>query len=145
MGSAISPSDVVLVELSNGVIDGLVDDSLVSAGDEDDGSELFLFVVEVSLSEPGHLVDLFVGGGNKTVLVGEVGENSGCLVLDRAIVLNKEGERVALTIGTGGLDDGPFLLGEADILELDTLQVEEVADGLGATLRVVVDKLWHLI
>ena len=145
VGSAISPSGVVLVELSNRVIDGLVDDFLVSALDEEGRSELLLVVVDVGLTEPGHLVDFLVGGGNDTVLVGEVGENSGSLVLDRAIVLNQDGDLVALTVGTGGLDDGPVLKGEADIFELDTLAGEEVADRLGATLDIEVDKLWHLI
>ena len=79
------------------------------------------------------------------MLVGEVGENSGSLGLDGAIVLNEEGEHVAHTVGTGSLVDEPFLDGEADILELDTLAGEEVADRLAATLEIEVDKLWHLI
>ena len=129
----------------SGVLDGLVDDLLVSAGGIDGGAELLLVVVDVSLSEPGHLVDLLVGGGNDTVLVGEVGEDSSSMVLDGAVVLNQDGELVTLTVGTGGLGGGPFFVSDAQILELDALTSEEVADGLSAALDIEVDKLWHLV
>ena len=92
------------------------------------------------------LLVLFLSvGGDGTVLVAKVLYDGKTLVHLSTIVLDERGE--GATWGSvcaccfGGT---PFLKGETDILELNSLMGEDVADGLGATLNVEVDYLGHV-
>ena len=145
VGTAISPVSIKLgqeclevcgadtalllggVVLHEGVLGGLLDDVT---------------------NESFHPADLVSSRGSLrpvAVLDGEHLEDSHGLGKDGAVVLDPAWELGAFSVGVGGLDGSPFSEGVLNVLKLDTLGAEHVADGLGATLEREVYELWHLV
>ena len=102
-------------------------------------------MIDLSLEVPVALIDLIGGGGGGTVLGGKVVEDGDTLVPDRTIVVDVRWEGATWgSVCACCFGGAPFFEGKTDILELNTLMSEEVAGGLGATLKREVDNLGHL-
>ena len=139
--SAISPALVTFVNDGFDVGDELVDNLFVCARSEDSASEGLVFAINLGLEEPMHLVDLVCIGAHRAVLLAEVVEDGLALVLLSSIDLDEGWERAAYGgVCAGGLNSGPLFEAHADILVLDALEGEEIADSLSASLKIEVDK-----
>ena len=145
MSTAISPASVELGGKFGEVLDEAINGLLGSFSVENSLHELYLGMIDLSLEVPVALIDLIGGGGGGTVLGGKVVEDGNTLVPDRTIVVDVRGEGATWgSVCACCFGGAPFFEGKTDILELNTLMSEEVAGGLGATLKREVDNLGHL-
>ena len=144
VNTAISPASLEFGDHVGVVLDEGIEGLLGLFRGKNSTFELWLGMIDGSLEEPEALIALFGCFGGSTVLVGKVMEYGKTLVPDSTIVIDERGELATWgSVSTCCFGGAPFFKGKTDILELNTLMSEEVADGLGATLKSEVDELGH--
>ena len=100
--------------------------------------------INEGILEPFDLIHALRSGGEVAVLHSKHLQDCHALGEVSSIVKHVDWQLSASTIGSGLLHWAPLCTSDILILKGDTLGSKQVSDGLGASLKWEVNKLWHL-
>lgn len=141
IGPALLKHHVLLLDR----FDALGENLIGAVFRHDSLTEFWNLVVLECLKVPCHLILLFWGLGCATVLHRQVLKDGIRLVPLSSIVLDPGGHlSTDRCVGTSCLCFTPLLWCQANVLKFDAFVAEKIADALGFTLDIKVDKLGHV-